>query len=109
MLASARAKALLEQACASFDLVLVDSPPLLAVPDNLLLVTQLDRVILVAKASATSKRDLSRSLAALEQANAQTLGVVLNQANPRDVHYYHPRYRRYYKMNDSKVPTEISR
>ena len=107
MLASVRAKALLEEAYAHFDLVLVDSSPLLAVPDNLLLVTKLDRVILVVKASGTTKRDLCKAQSALEQANARILGVILNQANPRDVHYYSPRYRKYYRPSNGK--TEVSR
>ena len=109
MLASPQAKALLEAVRARFDLVLVDSPPLLAVPDNLLLATALDRVILVAKASATSKRDLCKAQAVLEQAKARILGVILNQANPRDVYYYQPRYRKYYGSSDGKDRTEVSR
>jgi capsular exopolysaccharide synthesis family protein len=107
MLASVRAKTLLEEAYARFDLVLVDSSPLLAVPDNLLLVTKLDRVILVVKASATTKRDLCKAQSALQQANARILGVILNQANPRDVHYYSPRYRKYYRPSNGK--TEVLR
>jgi capsular exopolysaccharide synthesis family protein len=109
MLASPQAKALLEIACARFDLVLVDSPPLLAVPDNLLLATALDRIILVVKASATSKRDLCKAQAVLEQAKARILGVILNQANPSDVHYYRPEYRKYYKAADGKPAPEVSR
>ena len=107
MLASSRAKELLDMASARFDLVLVDSPPLLAVPDNLLLVGGLDRVILVVKANGTSKRDLRKAQAALQQANAQVLGVVLNQANPVDIQYYHPRYRKYYKPSDGTTAPEI--
>jgi capsular exopolysaccharide synthesis family protein len=109
LLASPRAKELLDIAGRRFDLILVDSPPLLAVSDNLLLVTALDRVILVVKASVTSKRDLRKCQAALQRANAQILGVVLNQANPRDVQYYRPRYRKYYKPADGKETAEASR
>jgi polysaccharide biosynthesis transport protein len=103
MLASPRFKELLEQAHEQFDVVLVDSPPLLAVPDNLLLVTTIDRVLLVVKASATSKRDLRKTEAILRQTNVKILGVILNQAHPRDVDYYQPRYQKYYKSTDSKT------
>jgi Mrp family chromosome partitioning ATPase len=64
--------------------------------------TTLDRAIIVVKASATSKRDLQKVKKSLEQMNANILGVVVNQANPRDVHYYHPRYSKYYSSNDGK-------
>jgi polysaccharide biosynthesis transport protein len=103
MLASPRLKELLEQAYAQFDVVLVDSPPLLAVSDNLLLVTVLDRAILVVKASATSKRDLRKAEAALRQNNVEILGVILNQAHPHDVGYYQPRYHKYYKSPENKT------
>jgi Mrp family chromosome partitioning ATPase len=106
MLASSRAKELLDVASAQFDMILVDSPPLLAVSDNLLLVTLLDRVILVAKASVTSKRDLRKAQLALQRTNAQILGVVLNQADARDVQYYQPRYRKYYKLGEAKPAQE---
>ncbi len=109
LLASSQFKELLDLAVAQFDLVLVDSAPILAVPDNLLLATTVDRIILVVKASATSKRDLCKAQAVLEQAKARILGVILNQANPRDVHYYQPRYRKYYKPSETKTPSEVSR
>jgi hypothetical protein len=41
--------------------------------------------------------------------NANILGVIVNQANPRDVHYYHPRYSKYYTSNDGKGTQEESR
>jgi capsular exopolysaccharide synthesis family protein len=109
MLASSRAKALLEEANGRFDLVLVDSAPVLAVPDNLLLLTTLDRAIIVVKASVTSKRDLQKTKKSLEQMNASILGVIVNQANPRDVHYYRRRYNTYYSSIDGKGAQESSR
>jgi capsular exopolysaccharide synthesis family protein len=110
MLASSRAKELLKEANDRFDLILVDSAPVLAVPDNLLLMTTLDRAIIVIKASSTTKRDFQKVKTSLEQMNANILGVVLNQANRRDVHYYHPRYSKYYSSNnDGKGAQESPR
>jgi capsular exopolysaccharide synthesis family protein len=106
MLASSRARDLLKEANDRFDLILVDSAPVLAVPDNLLLLTVLDRAIIVVKASATSKRDLQKVQKSLEHMTANILGVVLNQANRRDVHYYNPRYSKYYSSNDGKGTQE---
>jgi len=106
LLASSRVKELLKEANDRFDLILVDSAPVLAVPDNLLLLTMIDRAIIVVKASVTSKRDLQKAQKSLEQMNANILGVILNQANPRDVHYYHPRYSKYYTSNGGKGTQE---
>jgi succinoglycan biosynthesis transport protein ExoP len=109
LLASSRIKELLDLAAARFDLILADSAPMLAVPDNLLLVTAFDRVILVVRASKTSKRELRKVESMLERANANLLGVILNEANRSDVHYYDHRYRKYYKAFDTKTPQETHR
>jgi capsular exopolysaccharide synthesis family protein len=98
LLASPRLQEILAAARARFDLVLVDSAPILAVPDNLLLLTHVERVLLVARASHTSKRDLLRAQRLIEHAEVRILGVVLNEVHRRDVEYLKPRYRRYYRQ-----------
>ncbi|HXZ44616.1 MAG TPA: polysaccharide biosynthesis tyrosine autokinase, partial [archaeon] len=109
LLASSRIKELLDLAAARFDLILADSAPMLAVPDNLLLVTAFERVILVVRASKTSKRELRKAESMLEQANGNLLGVILNEASRSDVHYYDHRYRKYYQTHDAKTPQETKR
>jgi capsular exopolysaccharide synthesis family protein len=106
LLASPRFKELLGVASDQFDLILVDSPPVLAVPDDLLLANIVDRVILVAKATETSSRDLRKAQTVIEHAGGRILGVVLNQADRRDVPYYHPRYRKYYTPGPGKRSEE---
>jgi len=100
LLASPRFGELLDEAKGLFELVFVDTAPILAVPDNLLLLNSIDRAILVVKASSTSQRDLRKAHREVVDAGGQILGVILNQANPRDVHYYHPRYSKYYTTKD---------
>jgi Mrp family chromosome partitioning ATPase len=100
---------LLHAARTQFDLILVDSAPILAVPDNILLANIIDRVILVVKATKTSGRELRKALVALEESGGRILGVVLNEANPRDVPYYHPRYRKYYTPSTAKDSQGASR
>jgi capsular exopolysaccharide synthesis family protein len=109
LLASDRFRELLREATSQFDLILVDSAPILAVPDNLLLAGIVDRVLLVAKATATSIRDLRKARQVVERADGRLLGVVLNQASQRDVPYYHPRYRKYYPTTDGKAAPVTSR
>jgi polysaccharide biosynthesis transport protein len=108
LLASPRFRELLARSADQFDLILVDCAPVLAVPDNLLLATVIDRVIMVAKATGTSARDLRKAQREIERAGGRILGVVLNQANPRDVSYYHPRYRKYYTSAAGKPGEETS-
>jgi polysaccharide biosynthesis transport protein len=106
LLASNRFRELLDVASHQFDVILIDSAPVLAVPDNLLLASVIDRVILVAKATGTSARDLRKTQTVIERAGGRILGVVLNQADQRDVPYYHPRYRKYYTSGTGKRPDE---
>lgn len=60
------------------DIVLVDAPPIIAVSDAAILASKVDGVLLVVQANKT-RRDLAKKAkAALQKANANLLGVVLN-------------------------------
>ncbi len=97
LLASQGMRNLLTAARDRFDIILCDSAPVLAVPDNILLSKAFEAAIVVVKASATSKRQLAKTAKKLGLAEARILGVVLNHANTRDVDYYHHRHGRYYR------------
>ena len=81
MLGGSRLRELISEMTTRADFVICDSSPVLLIPDNLLLAGAVDGVILVARASSTSFRDLARSKALLEDAGARVLGVVLNRAD----------------------------
>jgi capsular exopolysaccharide synthesis family protein len=76
-----------------FDLVLIDSPVLLAVPDSLLLAANVDGVILVHKPGSLERRALNRLRADLKNAGARVLGIVFNQVDSADRDIY-PSYLR---------------
>ncbi len=65
---------------AEFDIIIIDTPPVLPVPDSRLVSAVADAVILVADPSTNSKRELTDSVALLNQAGAKIAGVVLNRA-----------------------------
>lgn len=96
LLSCGRAHELMGILSAEFDLVIFDSAPILAVSDNWLLSAWTDAVVLVVRAGETRVRDLRQARATLENAGARILGVIVNMARQRDIHYYHRRYRRYY-------------
>ncbi len=58
------------------DLVIVDSPPVLAVADPLVVASVADGVIVVA--STTDRRKITRAIGQLQQIEAPVLGTVLN-------------------------------
>jgi tyrosine-protein kinase len=62
------------------DVVVVDSPPLLPVADGTVLARVVDTTLLVVASGQTSRRDLRRAVALLEQIGAPLAAVVLNRA-----------------------------
>jgi capsular exopolysaccharide synthesis family protein len=92
MLAGSRLREVVAEMAGKADFVICDSSPVLLVPDNLLLASAVDGVVLVARAGSTGFRDLARTKTLLEGAGARLLGVVLNQVPPAPLRKYYGRY-----------------
>jgi len=76
LLASARMRALLEEVSRRYDMVILDTPPTLSLPDAKILSEIADGFILVVRADSTSQEDVEAALDVLDRRRA--LGVVLN-------------------------------
>lgn len=68
----------------SADLVLVDSPPVLAVSDALPIAQLADATIIVVQANKTKRKELEATLEALDRVDANVVGAVLNRAKAGD-------------------------
>jgi receptor protein-tyrosine kinase len=91
LLASPRFTEMLREAAAEYDRVVIDTAPVLAVSDTLLLVRSVHSVILVLHAARTPRNAAARARQKLVDAGAPLAGVVLNQlpaSSGRD-YYYH--------------------
>jgi len=66
---------------AMFDLVLIDSPPVLPVTDAVVLAKDADATLLIVAANQTSRGDLQRAAEKLAQVNARVVGIVLNETS----------------------------
>jgi Mrp family chromosome partitioning ATPase len=62
----------------AFDIVLIDSPPILRVPDSRLLSRCTDGVIMVARSNRTNRNSLVMACHRLSMDRSRVLGVVLN-------------------------------
>jgi non-specific protein-tyrosine kinase len=80
LLGSRRLEAAIARVQQEADLVLFDSPPVLAVSDAAVLSRKVDAVLLVVSAGKTKRDQASRARQQLDRANARILGVVLNNA-----------------------------
>lgn len=99
LLGSDRMRALLEILAQRADYVILDSPPVLAVSDALMLSTQVDGVVLVTSVGSLPSTLLAESLRRLGDVNANVLGVVLNRQKPEADGHYHRYYRAQPKPN----------
>ncbi|MCI0351290.1 MAG: CpsD/CapB family tyrosine-protein kinase, partial [Acidobacteriales bacterium] len=94
LLSSERMRRLLFEACAAYDFVVLDSPPLINLADARILASLVDGVVLVLKGGATT-RDMARRARHLASAvGANVLGLVLNRLDSSfgDYHYYQGDY-----------------
>jgi tyrosine-protein kinase len=64
---------------ANFDLILIDSPPVLPVTDAMVLSSYADGTLLVVAAGQTRRTELERTAEKFSQASAAVLGIVLNE------------------------------
>lgn len=78
-----------------YDLIIIDSPPLIPVSDPMLLAPKVDGVLLVVKAGVTQKEVVLRAKEIIENSNCNVLGVVLNNVNNALPYYYDYRYYGY--------------
>ncbi|PBB06508.1 CpsD/CapB family tyrosine-protein kinase [Salimicrobium humidisoli] len=88
LLGSARMEAFIDEAKQKYDLVIFDSPPVLAVTDSQVLTSQTDGALLVVRNKKTEKEAANRSKELLEQAKAKVLGIVLNDVPQKESGYY---------------------
>ncbi|MCM3749157.1 CpsD/CapB family tyrosine-protein kinase [Paenibacillus pasadenensis] len=78
LLASQSMKAALEDFKASYDIVIFDTPPVLAVTDSLIVSAMCQGVLLVVHAGKVKSELVRKAKTNLEHVNARILGVVLN-------------------------------
>jgi len=80
-----------------YDVVLVDSAPVLAVSDTLFLCSVIDEVLLVILAGVTPREVVTRASNILQDSNARLGGVILNNASQALPYYYDYKYYSSYK------------
>jgi capsular exopolysaccharide synthesis family protein len=79
LLNGSRARDIFTQLSGQFDLVLIDSPPVLPVTDAAILSQYADATLMLAAAGQTRRGDLHRAAEKLDQVGATVLGIVLNK------------------------------
>jgi non-specific protein-tyrosine kinase len=103
LLASRRFELLVSWLKQQADVVIFDSPPVLAVTDASLLATQVDGTLLVLDAQKTRRPAAVRAVERLTGVGGNVLGVVLNRmASSSDGYYYYYYRDKYYVKDDGR-------
>jgi capsular exopolysaccharide synthesis family protein len=99
LLTSAKIKTLFSELTAKFDRIIIDSPPLLIVPDSSLLANMVDGAILLIKGGGTHLQAVTHAKDKVIQAKGRLIGAIINnlEVEKEDYYYYHYYY---YKEKD---------
>jgi capsular exopolysaccharide synthesis family protein len=87
----------LDKMSLSYQFVLIDAPPVLAVADARVLGSKADGVVLVVRAGRTSKNLVLRAKTLIEHSGATVLGMVLNGAKSEGYYGSYYSYNKYYQ------------
>jgi len=105
LMASERMRRLLKEVAAGFDLVIIDSPPVLSVSDARVLSQMTDKTLFLVHWGNTRRHDVMMGIKQLIEAGADVAGVVLSRVNVRkharygyrdSGYYYDDKYTKYY-------------
>ncbi|KIL40137.1 capsular biosynthesis protein [Gordoniibacillus kamchatkensis] len=92
LLASKRMSAMLEQLREQFDMIIIDTPPIMAVADAQIAATLCDGVLLVMDSGRVKREIAMKSKQKLEHVKARILGVVLNKISRKNANSYYYYY-----------------
>lgn len=97
LLGSQKMRDLMEQMKEDYDVVVLDTPPVLPVTDAAILASLVDGVVLVAAYGRATFDGLTQAKVQLENVGSKILGVILNQVpqSKRGGHYYYYYYDGY--------------
>ena len=97
VLSSQRMADLIEVLRGRYDRIIIDTPPITAVTDAVILSKVVDGVVLIVRAGVAHRELVRNAVEQLRQVNAHILGAVLNGVDMgRDSYYYYQYYYYYY-------------
>jgi len=96
----------LREVSAEYDIVLIDTPPVLPVTDSAIVAAQADGVLLVYQAGKVGRLVLKRAKAHLESTRAKVWGVVLNDVQTEVSGYTYTHYYTHYYGEETPSPRD---
>ena len=110
LLGLTRMQEIIDELGHQFDIILFDSPPIVAVTDAVVLSKKVDGVVLIIKAGRTTSEMVLKAKKQLTDVTAHILGAVLNDFNIRGEGYRYYYYYHYYRSEESdRVKKKVKR
>jgi tyrosine-protein kinase Etk/Wzc len=103
MLDSQEMRNFLKQMRGQYDLVILDSPPIIAVTDSEILTSMVDGTMLVVSSENTEIEMMERSVELIRRENTQFLGTVLNNFSYKSGYGSYYKYYYYYSRPEAKT------
>src|SRR5213083_329570 len=100
---------LLTEVREDYDVVLIDTPPVLPVTDSAIVAAQVDGVILVYQAGKVGRLVLKRAKVHIENVGGKVWGVVLNDVKSEIAGYAYTHYYTHYYGEETVVDTHKER
>ncbi len=96
LIASEQMKTLVQEWAQSYDRVIIDTAPITAVTDPVLLSRLVDGTVIIIEAGSTSRRIIAAGIRQIKDVQGRVLGAVLNDVDSRNGGYYYHYYQHYY-------------
>jgi len=103
LLASNKMNNFINQIKKEFDIILFDTPPLIAVTDAFVITKYMDKFLLVVRAAVTQKGALERSLVNMSNMGHSIDGIIFNGVDKSNTYgggYYYNYYQYYYGSDE---------
>ncbi len=97
LLGSKKLRDLIRKLEKEWDMVLFDSPPLVAVTDATMISKEIDNILIVVKVGKTEKNAFEHTINALKNISAPLGGIILNAVTDRHNYGYYYYYYQYYQ------------
>ena len=97
LLSSKRMKSLISKLEHDWDIVLFDSPPLVAVTDASILTNYINNLLIVVMPGKTDKRAYKHCMSNLKSTDSEPLGVIFNGVDSKNSYGSYYQYYQYYQ------------
>jgi Mrp family chromosome partitioning ATPase len=85
----------IEQLKSRYDVVVIDSPVIISVPDALILASRAEAVIMIHRPGAAGREMVRHARERLDEVKTNVLGLVMNNVDLKREGYYYPNHLYY--------------